>query len=357
MARTTPRTALRNCTAWVAPALLAALVSPVRAVDWFDDFSDGNADAPPVQWSPSPVFAGDYDASTGDYVLTPTDDPSQAAGTGDETLLATVDDVVFTDTSVRTRALVGFGDEPEPGRNADFDDSGRVGGEDFLIWQQSYDLLGFHEHGDANGDVLVTAADLEIWEDQFGRPPNVRGGNVGVTARFNTNTGDGYVLVIDDGSQWNLLAIGGFGAVQIPINDQEGENVPPIETATGEPINAASDLMIQLDVTNQGDDPLLKVWFWRPDEPMPEEPFFSRVDDFSGVAIDQGAAGILYNEDTANTPGIYRFVQASDVHLGGPVNAAAVPEPTTAALAILSVAAAWLVTHRSKGRRRELGLP
>lgn len=323
--------------------------APPVAAQWLDDFSDGNASAPPVQWTPSFAFPGDYDVSSGDYVLTPTDDPNQAAGTGDETLLTTVNDVVFTDTSVRTQAVVGYGDEPEPGRNSDFDGNGWVGGEDLLIWQLAYNEAGFQQHGDANFDTLIDGEDLAIWDEQYGRPPNVRGGNVGVTARFDTTTGNGYVLLMDDQTQWNLLAVEGFGAVQVQINDQEGENVPPIDEATGETINASSDLMIQLDVTGQGDDTLLEVWFWRPDEPMPAEPFFSRVDDFSGVAADAGVAGILYNEDEANTPGIYRFVEASNVHLGGATNVAAAPEPTAVSLIALCIAA---LAAREAARRR-----
>lgn len=96
-----------------------AFGSSVQAVSWFDDFSDGNADDPPVQWTPSPVFAGSYDASSGSYVLTPTDDGSQPAGTGDENLLSTVNSFSFTNTSIRTQAVVGFSTEPDPDRDAD----------------------------------------------------------------------------------------------------------------------------------------------------------------------------------------------------------------------------------------------
>jgi len=57
--------------------------------------------------------------------------------------------------------------------NADFDDSGFVDGLDFLAWQQNSGLIGgaLNADGDANGDGNVDAADLAIWETQYGGPP------------------------------------------------------------------------------------------------------------------------------------------------------------------------------------------
>ena len=51
------------------------------AVEWFDNFSDGNADSPPVQWSP--ILPADYDASSQDYVLTATDLNAAASSAND----------------------------------------------------------------------------------------------------------------------------------------------------------------------------------------------------------------------------------------------------------------------------------
>jgi len=320
-----------------------------HAVDWFDDFSDGNANSPPVQWTASPVFSGDYDASSGDYILTPTDDGGQA-DPGDENLISTVNGINFTDTSVRTRAVVGIGDSPDLDRDSDFDASGLVTGEDFLTWQRGSGGAGTQSEGDADFSGFIDGDDFDIWEDQFGGPPNLRGGNVGVMARFNPTTGSGYLVVIDNGSQWNLIAIDGFGATQVQINNLSGENVPPIDPGTGLPINAENDLMIQLDVTGQGDNTLLEVWFWNPDDPMPATPAFSRVDDFSGIVIDDGVAGIIYNEDDANTPGIFRNVAASDIHLTDPLlSISSVPEPTCGTLALLATMAAGLFVRPKRG--------
>jgi hypothetical protein len=321
-----------------------------HAADWFDDFSDGNADAPPVQWSSSPVFSGDYNASSGDYVLTPTDDPSQPAGTDDETLIATVNSVVYTDTSIQTQAVVGVSETPDPNKNADFDASGLVTGGDFLIWQTGTGGPGTQSQGDADFSGQIDGADLTIWQDQFGLPPNLRGGNVGVVARFNPVSGNGYLVLMDDGNQWNLLQVESFGLEQFKFN--EGDDDAPIDPVTGASLNAANDLMIRLDVTGAGTETLLEVWFWSPDQPMPTEPYRSYVDDFNGVGgialINEGPAGIIYNEDDANTPGIFRFVETSGT-LAAAAVISTVPEPASGALAVLTVLAMILRMRSKRG--------
>ena len=80
---------------------LAVCSVPAQAVDtWFDDFSDGNAeDGDPLTWTPHPALEGDYNATSGDYILTP------GFGAGDDdTMAASIEDITFTDVSVRTRA-------------------------------------------------------------------------------------------------------------------------------------------------------------------------------------------------------------------------------------------------------------
>jgi hypothetical protein len=65
------------------------------------------------------------------------------------------------------RALVS------PGIGADFDQDGDVDGSDFLTWQQNLGAAGDHDSGDADGDGLITADDLQMWRDEFG-PPSTR---------------------------------------------------------------------------------------------------------------------------------------------------------------------------------------
>jgi len=54
-----------------------------------------------------------------------------------------------------------------PTEDADFDDDGDVDGADFLAWQRGLGLPGNNSQGDANGDGLVNAADLGIWQSNY----------------------------------------------------------------------------------------------------------------------------------------------------------------------------------------------
>ena len=65
---------------------------------FLDDFEDGNIDAPPVQWTPSPDRPGGYDASSGDFVLSPTPDTI-------DTLLSGILNLPMSASSVRVRLL------------------------------------------------------------------------------------------------------------------------------------------------------------------------------------------------------------------------------------------------------------
>lgn len=55
--------------------------------------------------------------------------------------------------------------------NADFDGSGFVDGNDFLIWQRNFGLGLIQSEGDADGDMDVDNNDLIIWQNQYGSPP------------------------------------------------------------------------------------------------------------------------------------------------------------------------------------------
>ena len=52
--------------------------------------------------------------------------------------------------------------------SADFDSDGDVDGVDFLTWQRGFGIGTSTAEGDANGDNIVNAADLAIWESQYG---------------------------------------------------------------------------------------------------------------------------------------------------------------------------------------------
>jgi hypothetical protein len=43
-----------------------------------------------------------------------------------------------------------------------------VDGADFLVWQGGFGIGNSLAEGDANGDRVVDADDLSVWENQFG---------------------------------------------------------------------------------------------------------------------------------------------------------------------------------------------
>jgi hypothetical protein len=78
-----------------------------------DNFDDGNVtDGNPVTWSNDPLgmglFAGNYDASSGDYSLSAPGD-----GNDESTLVTWVDSPSFTDVYVRSQGTILPGPEPE----------------------------------------------------------------------------------------------------------------------------------------------------------------------------------------------------------------------------------------------------
>lgn len=58
--------------------------------------------------------------------------------------------------------------QPPTISNADFDGDGDVDGDDFLSLQRGYNASGGLADGDADGSGFVDAADLAIWENQYG---------------------------------------------------------------------------------------------------------------------------------------------------------------------------------------------
>jgi hypothetical protein len=82
------------------------VVAVAHAAGWSDNFNDGNVkDGNPVTWledlGGSGLFPGDYNASSGDYVLTPAAD-----GLDDSIMLSVVPSVTFTDTYIRAQGTV-----------------------------------------------------------------------------------------------------------------------------------------------------------------------------------------------------------------------------------------------------------
>ena len=81
--------------------IIAVKFGPASGGQIFNDtFDDGNADFPEAQWTPNAALCpGDYDASSGDYVLTATTESS-------EFLVSNALDHSLTDTSIRSQVRV-----------------------------------------------------------------------------------------------------------------------------------------------------------------------------------------------------------------------------------------------------------
>ena len=137
---------------YVSPAFLFLLVTimlaPLRAADWFDDFSDGNImDGDPVTWSVDPrgFFPGEYSVGPGSFALVP--DESEIE---DEVMVAWVDSEDFEGTgSVRTRAVI----LTEPAEV--FTGQGNVGP---MLFLNPVTLTGYLGVLDAGGGLFLTAA-------------------------------------------------------------------------------------------------------------------------------------------------------------------------------------------------------
>jgi hypothetical protein len=100
---------MRPLPSLVCLILVAGMIRSASAVSWSDDFNDGNAeDGNPVTWTYNElgVTPGMYVASSGDYSL------SAPGGSNNDSLIASVN-VSFTNTYIRTQAVVLPGSLPE----------------------------------------------------------------------------------------------------------------------------------------------------------------------------------------------------------------------------------------------------
>jgi hypothetical protein len=61
------------------------------------------------------------------------------------------------------------------GNDADFDNDGDVDGRDFLAWQRGFGITtgAAKAQGDATGEGAVNAADLSVWQTEYGTPPSM----------------------------------------------------------------------------------------------------------------------------------------------------------------------------------------
>ena len=73
-------------------------------------------------------------------------------------------------SSANADLFISISNTPDP--TADFDNDSDVDGRDFLAWQRGFGTASGAslQQGDANHDGAVNAADLSIWQTQYGQP-------------------------------------------------------------------------------------------------------------------------------------------------------------------------------------------
>lgn len=305
----------------IALAILAVvLVPPAYGVGWFDDFNDGNAtDGNPVTWTPngSGFLPGIYDASSGDYML------SAPGNANDNDSLDASVNVNFTDTYVRTQAVVMPGMLPEE-----------------------------------------TAGTLGVW------------------ARFDPPGLSGYLALLSTGSHLELLRID--GGSPITLNEMRGLDIDTLTDAMIE-LNAVGDLLsVYLwrpgdpkpatpvltanDATytsgragilhNENDDGTIGVFRFAAAQDTPFVDALAGDYNMNG-AVDAADYVAWRNgdspDDTSAGYDLWKANFGTTLGAGGQL-AAAVPEPTSITLLSLFMAMAWCMP-RSRGRlaRRACG--
>lgn len=212
-------------------ALALAAQSSVQAAGWYDDFNDGSAtDGNPVTWqsNASGYFPnGVLNASTGDYVLSSPDD-----GDDNSVIEASVN-MNFTDTYVRTQAVVMPGEQPEQiggtlGVWARYDPatvtgylailSNEVGRVELLRIDPGVDIVTLDELGgldiDTNSDAMI---ELNVVGDQLSvylwRPEDPKPSEPTVTAIDSTYT-SGRAGILHNENNENTLGVFRFAAAQ-----------------------------------------------------------------------------------------------------------------------------------------------
>jgi hypothetical protein len=214
----------------LAVAAFCIVHATAQAAGWFDDFNDMNiADNSPVTWT-----FNEIGFTPGIYTAATGDFALSAPGEGgnNDSLIASVN-TSLANTYVRTQTISLPGPAPE--------------------------------------DI---------------------GGNVGVVARWDPSSVSGYVAILDDAGQLELLRA------------DFGQPVDLVDSIPGTGFDAIEDVIIELDVV--GDQ--LSVFAWRPGDAKPAEPLATAQDG----TYASGRAGIIFNEDDDNTTGLFRWAAAQD---------------------------------------------
>jgi hypothetical protein len=296
-----------------------------RAAGWFDNFNDGSTqDGVPVTWLEDlgglGIFPGDYDASSGDYVLTPVADGH------DESIMASfVPSDSFTDTYVRAQGIV----LPDP------NDPENDGGNLVLLGRVNPEqltgyLVYFDVSGNLNLQTLVggTATDIGT---TFDAPFNA-GSEVVVELN----------IVGDQLSAFAWLA-----------DDPNGKPAEPQVTAT--------DTMFTTGVAGvafaEDDDNTHGIFRYASAQGTP---FVDTLPgDFNSDGVVDAADYVSWRNGAAN-PTDYETWRAnfgagagaSAAGLGASANVASIPEPASWVAGLIALGACWVNLHGSRSNGR-----
>lgn len=310
-------------------ALMAFCQRGALGAGFLDNFDDMNVtDNNPVTWVENfggaigDLFAGTYDASTGDYRFI-----NPNAGTNQ--MLSFVNGQIFSDVHIRTQGMVipnpadpttmNQGNLAIPARldpatlsgyifyfDTDFNLGALILGPGFdVLADESFD---FNElPGNFDGDDDVDGNDFLVWQQQVGGP-----GSADADASGTVDDADLAVWEAD------------FGKVAL---------------------SPLTEVVFEASVVGNQ----LSARVWPVGQPRPAEPQFTYTDLIGNSAA--GVVGLAYDDDAVDTTGVYRFFEVQDTPFVGGGGVSAIPEPAGLASIVTALTCAGVFRKRSQAAR------
>ncbi len=104
-----------------------------------------------------------------------------------------------------------YGDLAEASRNADFNQDGDVDGRDFLVWQRGFGTIGAgatKAFGNANTDQTINAADLAIWQAEYGNTPSTLPATSTLKTGFVRYVTSGFITAVPEPGSVVMVGVG-----------------------------------------------------------------------------------------------------------------------------------------------------
>jgi hypothetical protein len=315
------------CRVVLGLALILVGQTAAMAAGFNDTFDDMNVtDGNPVTWVENfggvlgDLFAGTYDASTGDYrFINPNETTNQ--------MISFVNGQSFTEVHIRTQGMV-IPNSADPENlnegnlailarldpatlsgyafyfDTDFNLGALVlvGGDDIV--DESFDF----NDGDFDVDDDADGADFLTWQQQLGGP-----GSADVDGNGTVDAPD---LAV-----WQKTAFDYFK------------------------LSPLTEVVFEASVVGN----VLSARVWPVGTPRPEEPQFTYTDESN--LFPSGSVGLGYDDDGEDTTGVYRFFEVQDTPFASGGGANAVPEPAGLASIMVALTCAGVFFKRLRGAR------